>query len=79
MVYMRILLLRAQPISLLMAERLVLVRSVVALLHPQIPRGFFALEEFTGEDAVAGRVLNVDAEGVARHVDDYVEVELELV
>lgn len=79
MVHMCVLLLRAQPISLLMAERLVLVRSVVALLHPQVPGGLFALEQFAGEDAVACSILDVDAERVAGHVDDYVKVKLELV
>lgn len=79
MVHMRVLLLRAQPISLLVVESLVLVRSVVTLVHPQLPGGVFALEKFAGEDAVAGGVLDVDAERVAGHVDDDVEVELELV
>lgn len=74
MVYMRVLLLRAQPVTLLVVESLVLVRTVVALLHPQIPRCFFALEKVACEDAVAGGVLDVDAERVAGHVDDYVEV-----
>lgn len=74
MVHMRVLLLRAQPVTLLVVKRLVLVRAVVALLHPQFPRGFFALEEVACEDAVTGGVLDVDAERVAGHVDDYVEV-----
>jgi hypothetical protein len=79
MVHMRVLLLRAQPISLLVVKSLVLMRSVVALLHPQVPGCVFALEEFAGEDAVACGVLDVDSERVAGHVDDYIKVELELV
>lgn len=80
---MGVLLLRTQPVPGLMAERLVLVPPtvglVVALLHPQLPACVFALEEVPREDAVAGCVLDVDAEGVAGHVDHDVEVELEFV
>lgn len=37
------------------------------------------LEEVAREDAVAGCILDVYAEGIAGHIDDDVEVELEVV
>lgn len=83
MVHTRIVLLRAQSVLVFMAQRLVLVCTavvlVVALLHPQRPAGVLAVEQVAREDAVAGGVLDVDVQRVAGHVDDDVEVELELV
>ena len=82
MMHMRVGLLLRESCAILLAQRLVLVqpirRLVVALIHPQRPAGIVFLQEFTGEDAVARGVLDVDAQHVARHLHDHVEVELEV-
>lgn len=78
MMHMRILLLTTQPSLILMAQRLILMPAavglVIALLHPQTPARVLAFEQVAGENAVARGVLDVDAERVAGHVDDDVEV-----
>jgi hypothetical protein len=83
MVHVSVRLLRAESVIVLMVERLVFVRTiiglVVTLLHPELPGRFFALKKVACDDAVAGGILDVYAKGVAGHVNDYVEVELEVV
>jgi len=61
----------------------VLAQLVHALLHlparPLRPVGRIVAKQVTGECAVAGRVLHVDAQVVAVHGDYYVEVYLHVV
>lgn len=45
-------------------------------IRPLRPDGRVALQTSLGEDAIAGRILDVDVEVVAFHVDDDVEVDL---
>lgn len=79
---MHVLLLRLQPPAILLAERLVLADPLgpleVALLHPQVPARVVLLQQVPREDAVARSVLDVDAQGVAGHVDDDIQIQLEL-
>lgn len=82
-VHVGVLVLGLQPAGVLLAEGLVLVGAtvglVVALVHPQLPAGGLALEQLAGQDAVTGGVLDVDVEGIAGHLDDDVQVQLEVV
>lgn len=75
-----VLLLLREPVCMFVAEGLVLVRSVgrlvIPLLHPQYPARVLLLQQVSGENVVTGCVLDVDAQGVAGHVDYDVEVEL---
>lgn len=76
---MRVLLLLGETVGVLMTEGLILAGAVVALIHPQLPAGVFLLEELAGENAVSGGVLDVDVEGLAGHLDNDVQVQLEIV
>lgn len=79
MVDMGIFFLGAESIGFLVVQGLVLVGAVIPLVHPQFPRGIFALEEVAGEDAVTRGVLNVDTECVAWHVDHNIQIQLQFV
>lgn len=79
MVHMRILLLRLQPVIILLTQRLINTRPAIPLIHPQLPACIFPLQQLASENAVARRVLDVHAQRVAGHFDDHVEVELEFV
>lgn len=48
-------------------------------VDPATPVGRVAMQALLGHDAVAGGVLDVDVNVVARHLDDDIEVDLELV
>lgn len=77
-VNVRVLLLLGETVGILMAESLILAGTVVALIHPQLPASLFLLEELAGENPVPGRVLDIDMQGIAGHLDDDVQVQLEV-
>lgn len=80
---MDVLLLVRKPAGVFVAEGLVLGDAAggltVALVHPQLPACLLSLQQVAREDVVAGSVLDVDAQRVARHADDDVQVQLQLV
>lgn len=82
MPHMDVLLLRQQPSRILLVERLVLVDPrgdlAVDLVHPQLPAGGLAVQHLARQDAVARRVLDVDAHVVAGHAHHQVQVQLQL-
>lgn len=73
---------RRNPVRVFLAEGLVFVDAAggfaVALVHPELPAGAFALEQVAGENAVAGGILNVDVEGVAGHANNEIKVQLQV-
>ena len=77
MAHMGVLFLRLQPARILATKRLILV-IVVALVRPELPAGGVLLQQLSGENAVTGGVLDVDVQSVAGHLDDDVEVQLEV-
>lgn len=74
---------RRDSVGVFLAEGLIFMGAAmglaVALLHPELPAGAFALEQLSGEDTVARSVLDVDIEGVTGHVNDDIEVKLQVV
>lgn len=78
-----VLLLLQESVRVFAAQRLVFIRPVARLvvpfLHPQDPARVLLFQQAARENVVARGVLDVDAEAVAWHVDDDVEVELQLV
>lgn len=74
----RVLFLRRYAPLVLLIERLVFPTTakglVVALIHPQLPACWFALQHLGRKDAVTRCILDVDMQVVAGHADDGVEV-----
>ena len=75
---LRILFLRRKSPTILLTELLVLAPLGKLSLGPRFPARRLALEQFTRQNAITRRVLDVDADRFAGHVDDHVEVKLQV-